>query len=151
LHPSILEDLGLAAALHELCEEFSARNTIQASLEQGSLTEDLPLDIASCLYRVAQEALHNVQKHAHGASQVRLELHADLGSVHLCIQDDGIGLGAEAGSMGQGLGIISMKERVRLVQGRFSIHSEHGKGTTIAVCVPLPRRSYEAHASTVSG
>jgi PAS domain S-box-containing protein len=151
LHPSILEDLGLAAALHELCEEFSARNTIPASLEQGSLTEDLPLDIASCLYRVAQEALHNVQKHAHGASQVRLELHADLGSVHLCIQDDGIGLGAEAGSMGQGLGIISMKERVRLVQGRFSIHSEHGKGTTIAVCVPLPRRSYEAHASTVSG
>jgi PAS domain S-box-containing protein len=151
LHPSILEDLGLAAALRELCEEFSARNAIQATFEQESLTEALPLDIASCLYRVAQEALHNVQKHAHGASQVRLELRTDPGSVHLGIQDDGVGLGSEAGSPGQGLGIISMKERVRLVQGNFSIHSEHGNGTTIAVCVPLPRRSCETHASTVSG
>jgi len=151
LHPSILEDLGLAAALQELCEEFSARNTIPASCDYQALKEALPLDVASCLYRVAQEALHNVQKHARGASQVRLIVGADPESVYLYIQDDGIGFGSEAESRGQGLGIISMKERVRLVQGEFSIQSEHGKGTKIAVCVPLHRRSCEAHSSTMSG
>ena len=151
LHPSILEDLGLAAALHELCQEFSARNTIQASFEQQALTEALPLDVASCLYRVAQEALHNVLKHARGASQVRLTVGGSPERVHLYIQDDGVGFGPEAESPGHGLGIISMKERVRLVQGEFSIQSEHGKGTTIAVCVPLHRRSCEAHASTTRG
>jgi signal transduction histidine kinase len=147
LHPAILEDLGLAAALQELCEEFSTRNTIQASCEQQGLKEALPLDVASCLYRVAQEALHNVQKHAHDASQVRLTVHGGPESVHLYIEDNGVGFDSEA-APGQGLGIISMKERVRLVQGEFSIRSERGKGTMIAVCVPLYVGSCEADAGT---
>jgi signal transduction histidine kinase len=151
LHPSILEDLGLAAALRELCEEFSSRTTIEASFEEQGLTEALPLDVASCLYRVAQEALHNVQKHARGASHVRLTVRRKPECIHLYIEDDGVGLSSDAGSPSPGLGIISMKERVRLVQGEFSIRSEQGKGTAVAVCVPLPRRNNEAHASTPGG
>jgi PAS domain S-box-containing protein len=151
LHPSILEDLGLAAALRELCEEFSSRTTVEASFEEQGLTEALPLDVASCLYRVAQEALHNVQKHARGASHVRLTVRRKPECIHLYIEDDGVGLSSDAGSPSPGLGIISMKERVRLVQGEFSIRSEQGKGTAVAVCVPLPRRNNEAHASTPGG
>jgi PAS domain S-box-containing protein len=147
LHPSILEDVGLGAALRELCEEFSARETIPVVFEQEALQETLPVDVAACLYRVAQEALHNIQKHAR-ASHIWLTVGGTAESIRLGIQDDGVGFGSEAG---QGLGIISMKERVRLVEGEFSINSQPGKGTRLTVSVPLPRRRSEAHASTVSG
>jgi signal transduction histidine kinase len=107
------------------------------------------VEVATCLYRVAQEALHNVQKHAQGATEVRLRVSGSAESVRLCIQDDGIGFDSERGSSRQGLGIISMKERVRLVQGEFSIQSQTGKGTTVRVSIPLPRRS-ETQANTAS-
>ena len=149
LHPSILEDLGLAAALRELCEEFSARETIPVACDHEALQQALPVDIASCLYRVAQEALHNIQKHAR-ATHIWLSVIDDPETVRLCVQDDGVGFDAVAGSSG-GLGIISMKERVRLVQGAFSIQSQPGKGTTLSVSIPLHRRHSEAHANTVSG
>jgi len=64
LHPSILEDLGLVAALNELCEEFSAREGIEVAFESEAVPKVLPIDLASCLYRVSQESLHNVLKHA---------------------------------------------------------------------------------------
>jgi PAS domain S-box-containing protein len=137
LHPSILEDLGLAAALTELCVEFSARTTIHAVFEQTEIPGDLPVEVAACLYRLAQEALHNVQKHAR-ASQVQVSVRGSPEEVRLRIQDDGIGF--TAGSSRRSLGIVSMKERVRLVEGEFSIHSQPGQGTTIGVIVPLPRR-----------
>jgi signal transduction histidine kinase len=124
-----------------MCEEFSAREAIQAVFEQEPVTEPLPPEVATCLYRVAQEALHNVQKHAQGASHVRLRLSGDSESVRLCIQDDGAGFDSETGTAAHGLGIISMKERVRLVQGDFSICSQPGQGTTLTVLVPLPREA----------
>jgi PAS domain S-box-containing protein len=148
LHPSILEDLGLVAALSELCEDFSARTKIHVVFEQTEIPGDLPVEVAACLYRLAQEALHNVQKHAR-ASQVQLTVSGSPEKIGLCIQDDGIGF--TAGSSHRSLGIVSMKERVRLVEGEFSIHSQPGQGTTITVIVPLPRRQSEAHTSTVSG
>jgi signal transduction histidine kinase len=150
LHPSILEDLGLAAALRELCEEFSARETTPVVFEQEALQDVLPVEIASCLYRVAQEALHNIQKHAR-ASHIWLTVSGNPESVHLSIQDDGVGFASESGTSGQGLGIISMKERVRLVQGEFSIHSQPGQGAKLTVSVPLPGRRNEVHAVTVIG
>jgi PAS domain S-box-containing protein len=136
LHPSILEDLGLEAALSELCEEFSARNGIEALFEQEGLPKSLPVEIASCLYRVAQEALYNVLKHAQ-ASQVRVRVSRSLKGIHLHIDDTGIGFDAEAAHSRPGLGIVSMQERVRLVQGEFFIHSQPGKGTEVRVFVPL--------------
>jgi PAS domain S-box-containing protein len=150
LHPSILEDLGLAAALRELCEEFATRETIPVLFEHETLQEPLPVDVASCLYRVAQEALHNIQKHAR-ASRVWITAGEEAEDVRLCVRDDGVGFGLGAGASTQGMGIVSMKERVRLLQGRFSIQSQPGEGTMLTVSIPLPRRHSEAHARTVSG
>jgi hypothetical protein len=84
-----------------------------------------------------------------GSDRGTFEVSGSAESVRLCIQDDGIGFDSERGSSRQGLGIISMKERVRLVQGEFSIQSQTGKGTTVRVSIPLPRRS-ETQANTAS-
>ena len=138
LHPAILEDLGLIAALRELCEEFSAREGIEVVFEQQAMPRDLPVAVASCLYRVAQEALHNVSKHAH-ATQVRLNISGSPEGFHLCIYDTGVGFDSETDSLQRGLGIVSMKERVRLVQGEFSVHSQPGRGTEVTVFVPLSK------------
>jgi PAS domain S-box-containing protein len=140
LHPSILEDLGLVAALSELCEEFSAREGIEVAFEAETVPQLLPVDLASCLYRISQEALYNILKHAQ-ASQARLTLNASADGVHLCIHDNGVGFDAEAGLSRPGLGIVSMKERIRLVLGEFSIDSRPGQGTDVKAFVPLPRQA----------
>jgi two-component system CheB/CheR fusion protein len=139
LHPSILMDLGLTAALQELCEEFSSREPIETVFEPGSMPDTLPIEIASCLYRVAQEALHNVSKHSN-AKQVRLTLRAGPEGITLGIQDNGAGFDSESRTAKHGMGIVSMQERVRQVQGEFSLSSQVGQGTRITVQVPLPRR-----------
>jgi PAS domain S-box-containing protein len=138
LHPAILEDLGISAALRELCNEFSARDGIEAVFEEENLPKDVPVDIASCLYRVAQEALHNVSKYAR-ASHVSMTLIGSDKAIHLCIIDNGVGFDPEAESFRHGLGFISMQERVRLAHGRFSVHSQPGWGTGIKVFIPLTR------------
>jgi len=137
LHPSILEDLGLTAALNELCEEFSAREGMEVLFEQEAVPRILPVSVASCLYRVAQEALHNVLKHAH-AGHARLRLSGSPQGIHLSIHDPGVGFDAAARP---GLGIVSMKERIHLVQGEFSIHSQAGQGTEVRVFVPLAKEA----------
>jgi PAS domain S-box-containing protein len=137
LHPTILEDLGLTAALSELCDEFSAREGIEVAFEQQAMPKNLPVDVASCLYRVAQEALHNVSKHAR-ATQVRLKISGSPEAFHLCIYDNGVGFDSRDLHQ-RGLGIVSMKERVGMVQGEFSIHSQPGRGTEVKVFVPLSK------------
>ena len=136
LHPSILEDLGLTAALRELCEEFSAREGIEVVFEQEAVPKALPVDVASCLYRVSQEALHNVIKHSR-ATRVHLKVSGSPEGIQLRIHDTGVGFDSESAS--HGLGIVSMKERVLLVQGEFSIHSQPGQGTTVEIFVPLSK------------
>lgn len=136
LHPSILEDLGITAALRELCHEFSAREGIEAIFCEDQVEKKLPVSIASCLYRVTQEALHNVSKHAN-ARKVCVRLNRVPDGVHLNIHDSGIGFDTNSESFRSGLGIVSMKERVRLVQGEFSINSEPGHGTEVRVFVPF--------------
>jgi PAS domain S-box-containing protein len=136
LHPSVLEDLGLTAALNELCEEFSAREGIEVAFEQRGLPKALPVNLAACLYRISQEALHNVLKHAQ-ATQITLGLVGESEGIHLYIRDNGVGFDQEESR--PGLGIVSMKERVRLVQGEFSIHSQPGKGSEVEVFIPLVR------------
>jgi signal transduction histidine kinase len=140
LHPSILEDLGLNSALSELCDEFSKRTGIVATCEQETPPEAMPMEVASCLYRVAQEALHNVSKHAR-ARRVRLTIRGSSEGVRLDIHDDGVGFDLKAGRRQHGIGIVSMKERVRLVQGKFSIYSRPGQGTEVTVFVPLPKEA----------
>jgi signal transduction histidine kinase len=96
----------------------------------------VPLQIGLTLFRVLQEALHNVIKHS-GARQVEVRLQKDSSEIHLIISDSGRGFDPEAAFRGKGLGLTSMRERIRLVNGTISIESKQSGGTTIYVCVPL--------------
>ncbi len=147
LHPSIIEDLGLQVALEDLCDEFAKTQEVTVIFE-GEL-EDRILDrhIASCLYRVAQESLRNAAKHAQ-ATRIRVALTTDGGNIHLAVNDNGIGF-SSAGNTHLGLGIISMKERLRLVNGMISIVSRIDQGTEILATVPLGKGEHEKTSSTL--
>jgi PAS domain S-box-containing protein len=145
LHPSILDDLGLTAALEELSQEFSARERLNVVFTHEAVPSAIPTEVAACLYRVAQEAIHNVLKHAQ-ADHVRMSLSGDSRGIHLSIHDTGVGFDSKTELRRPGLGIVSMKERVLLVRGEFSIHSQPGQGTEVKVFVPLRRRRYASHS-----
>ncbi len=135
LHPAILDELGLEAALKEECVSFSAQMGIPAKFESKGPTL-LPEDVSLCLYRVAQESLRNIAKHA-DATNVRVVLSARKDGVRLRIVDTGDGFDLKDVKGKGGLGLISMEERVRLVGGKFTIKSQPGEGTTVEVFVPL--------------
>lgn len=136
-HPSILDDLGLSIALQRLVDELGAHNHIAAHLVCGDLPPVLPQNIATCIYRVAQESLKNVVRHAN-ASRVELELGRSHMGVTLTVTDNGVGfpLDQTRGHTG-GLGFISMKERVALIGGALTIDSAIGKGTRVHATIPL--------------
>jgi len=137
-HPSILDDLGLSAALQHLVDDFSARTGIRNRFLYEDLKEPLPKDIASCLYRVTQECLGNVAKHAE-APWVHVRVAGELGFVELSIKDTGTGFDPDRTvKPTRGLGLLNMKERVRLVNGVLEVVSSPGHGTTVLVRVPLP-------------
>ena len=142
-HPSILDDLGLPAALKHLADEFSAQTGIKTVVVQEDLTDPLPREVASCLYRITQESLANVTKHAQ-TSRVELELTCDGREVTLSIDDSGVGFDLERiRAHHLGLGLVNMRERVRAVQGRLDIRSQPGEGTHIVVQIPLPGAHHE--------
>jgi signal transduction histidine kinase len=106
-------------------------------LNARTVPDGIPRGIASCLYRIAQEALHNVAKHA-GDTTVRVTLaRTDDDDLQLVIQDEGHGFDIAQARLGDGLGLVSMQERVRLLGGIFSIRSQPGEGTSIEVMIPL--------------
>jgi PAS domain S-box-containing protein len=137
LHPSVLDDLGLTAALRELCEEFSARERIELHFEESNMPARIPGETASCLYRITQEALHNVSRHAQ-ARQVQIALQRRANGLCLKIADNGAGFDPQSISR-RSLGLVSMKERVRMIRGEFSLQSQPGRGTEITVLAPLPK------------
>lgn len=137
LHPSILEHLGLAVALRSYCAEFSEREGIKARFVHRDVPERLPQDVALCLYRVAQEGLRNVARHS-GSSRVTVSLAGIQHGVRLSITDFGVGFDPELVKSKGGLGLISMQERVRMVQGSIAVGSEPGRGTRIEVRIPRP-------------
>ena len=134
LHPSILDDLGLADALRSECVHFQEREGIAVSCQTDNVPADLPKDTALCLYRIAQEALRNVAHHA-GTSRAEVSLIGNDAEVLLTISDMGKGFEAEGARSRPGLGVVSMEERARLIGAEFSIESHQGKGTTITVIV----------------
>ena len=140
LRPAALDDFGLAAALERLAETFSERSGIKTSIETN-LDERLPPEVETALYRVAQEALTNVLKHA-GAEQVSIVVSKRGGWVAATIDDDGRGF-ATSDVRDDALGLVGMRERLELVGGTLSIESTERSGTTIAAQVPLidPSRS----------
>ena len=129
LHSSTLERLGLAAGVAAFCKEFTAQQGIQVVFSHEDVPRSVSPDVALCLFRIVQEGLRNVKKHSGaGSAQVQLERVDD--AIHLLISDKGQGFDLKEVTDGQGLGLCSMRERVRLVGGRFEIHSETQKGTT---------------------
>ncbi len=136
LHPAILDELGLNAALREECWAFSERTGIPVEFESDCPSACHAPDVSLCFYRVAQEALHNIAKHAR-ASNVRLTLLWDEGSCTLRIADNGQGFDPRTAKGRNSLGLISMRERARLVNGNLHIQSEPGQGTTLEMSVAL--------------
>ena len=136
LHSSKLEFLGLEAAAAEFCEELSNRHGVEIDLHFENIPTTLPPEISLCLYRVLQEALQNVVKHS-GSRRARVSLNGEVDNVELTVQDSGVGFDPQEAMRGRGLGLTSMKERLKLVGGQLSIHSERGRGTTIHALVPL--------------
>jgi signal transduction histidine kinase len=139
LHPAMLDDLGLALALKNECAAFSEQHGIPTQFDPCAIPSSVPGDISLCLYRVAQECLRNAGKHAK-AAHVRIALSGGRDEIAMEIADVGKGFDLQK-IKGKGrLGLISMEERVRLVNGAFSIRSQPGKGTQVKVRVPLRRR-----------
>jgi PAS domain S-box-containing protein len=136
LHPAILDDLGLETALREECLNFSRHSGILVQFEAREVPRSTPREVALCFFRVAQEALRNIGKHSN-TSEVHMVLARHKADLSLTIEDGGNGFDVAAARGKGGLGLISMEERVRLVNGDFSIRSEPGKGTEIEVHVPL--------------
>lgn len=136
LHPSILDDLGLSAAIRSLIDEFSKRHGIEFSFRERRFPQRIPTTVASCLYRIAQESLTNIAKHSESArGAVRLAGARD--AIRLSIRDFGVGFDVEeARNHRKSLGILSMEERVRLCGGSLAIWSSPRKGSIIRVTVP---------------
>jgi two-component system, chemotaxis family, CheB/CheR fusion protein len=145
LHPSILDDLGVVASLQSLCNAFSSEIKVAVELSTIDLPRSVPRELASCLYRVAQESLQNVSKHA-SARHVWFALTSRNNTLTLSIADDGVGFNLEAVKGRGGLGLVSMEERARLVRAKLSIRSQPGHGTRIALEVPLPPSTDEENA-----
>jgi len=135
LRPSALDDFGLAAALERLATSFGEQSGIAVDVQANLDSARLPEEVETALYRIVQEALTNVAKHA-GASRVSIVVTRRGGSVTAVIEDDGQGFGASGGS-GKGLGLVGMKERVGLLGGRLAIESTEGAGTTVVAEVPV--------------
>jgi len=135
LHPSKLEYLGVVAGVEAWCKEFAERQRIEIDFSTD-VTTVLPLDVGVSLFRVLQEALHNTVKHS-GARRVIVELRETSNEIQLVVSDSGEGFDVETALGGKGLGLSSMRERVRLVNGTISIESKPMTGTTIHVRVPV--------------
>jgi signal transduction histidine kinase len=135
LHSSKLDYLGVVAGIKSWCKEFSERQRMEIDFK-SEVSSTLPFEVGLSLFRVLQEALHNAQKHS-GVKRIEVQLREDSGEIHLVIRDSGRGFDIEAASQGKGLGLTSMCERVRLVDGTISIESKPMGGTTIHVRVPL--------------
>jgi PAS domain S-box-containing protein len=135
LHSSRLEYLGVAAGIKSWCKEFAERQRVEIEFA-SSLPNALAFDVGLSLFRVLQEALHNATKHS-GVKRIEVQLREDSGEIHLIVRDSGKGFDVQSALQGKGLGLTSMRERIRLVNGTISIESVPMGGTTIHVRVPL--------------
>lgn len=136
LHPSKLEHLGLAPALKSFCDELAQRRGFTIDFRHQGFPAILPMNITLCVFRIAQEALQNAAKHS-GASNIAIRLEKSDDAVVLSVSDPGRGFEINSEKMAVGLGFISMRERLRLINGTIDIRSKPQKGTEIIVSVPL--------------
>ena len=142
LHSSNPELLGLETALRGFCKEFGQRQQCEIDF-RSDFESSPPTDISGSLIRILQEALHNAAEHS-GVRHFEVRLWEAQGAINLTVCDLGSGFDPEAAMRGRGLGLTSMRERMKLVNGTFSIDSQAQHGTTIHASVPLPPRSRSA-------
>jgi PAS domain S-box-containing protein len=136
LHSSKLELLGLRAAAAGFCKDCSNLHNVEIDFHGEGIPEDLSAEISLCLYRVLQEALQNAVKHS-GARHFKISLQGGANDIELTVQDSGIGFEREGAIRGQGLGLSSMQERLKLVHGQLFIESKVQQGTTVQARVPF--------------
>ena len=136
LHNAKLDYLGIVPALRALCDEFAQQYDVSIDFKEGNVPKKLPKNASRCLFRVAQEALHNAVKHS-GTKEFAVELNATTNEVQLVISDGCAGFDMEKAKRDRGLGLVSMQERVQLIHGRLHVESEPGIGTKIVAFVPL--------------
>ena len=135
LRPKALDDFGLVPALERLAETFAEQTEVDVHVQAALGDERLDPEIETALYRIVQEALTNVIKHAH-ANTISVVLTRKGGNVTAVIEDDGAGFDPAQGS-GDGLGLLGMRERIALLRGRVAVESSKGSGTTVVVEVPI--------------
>jgi len=136
LHPSKLEQLGLVAAIGDLCRELAHDHGLKIEFTRGQMPPAISPDVAVCLYRIAQEALRNAIKHS-GAQQAEVALRGTADAISLRIIDHGRGFDSRQIQGKSGLGLVSMRERVRHLGGEVTIDSQPSRGTEVHVRVPL--------------
>jgi PAS domain S-box-containing protein len=136
LHSSILDHLGMIAAVKNFCSEFSRQQGVVVEFTHEDVPSPLPQDVSLCLFRVVQEALHNAVKHS-GVSFFQVRLQGAPDGIDLEVRDAGGGFDVKKIEENGGLGLISMQERIHLVKGTFAIDSQTNWGTTIRARVPL--------------
>lgn len=143
LHSSTLESLGLVAGTKALCQEFADQQGVQVDFVHENVPRGIPGDVALCLFRIAQEALRNVKRHS-SADRAEVRLEAVDGKLHLSVADRGRGFDANRRSMREGIGIQSMKERLRALGGQLEIDSRPMEGTRIDAWLPFRASSQRA-------
>jgi signal transduction histidine kinase len=136
LHSSKLEYLGIVAAMRSFCAEFGEQQKVEIDFSYAEVPQHLSPAISLCLFRVSQEALNNAVKHS-GVRRFEVKLRGASDTIHLIVRDSGHGFNPEAAMQRQGLGLTSMKERLKLVNGELKIDSQPKSGTTVHARVPF--------------
>jgi signal transduction histidine kinase len=135
LHPSGIEILGFVAAIDAFCRDIRVRHRLSVEFVHRNVPRNVPADVALCIFRVVQEALHNVVKHSRAQYAV-VELIATHDQIDLHVADSGAGFDPAAATA-RGIGLIGMRERALFVGGQFVVHSHPGRGTRLGVRIPL--------------
>jgi PAS domain S-box-containing protein len=141
LHSSKLDLVGLVPAVMGLCQEIRQKHDIQVEFTKHHIPSVIPKEVALCLFRVTQAAISNVVKHSE-AKRVRVELFGTNNEIHLQIADNGVGFDPVIQSAAAGIGLIGMRERLRLLDGELTVQSVSGAGSTIQAQVPLTALSH---------
>jgi PAS domain S-box-containing protein len=146
LHPSKIEVVGAVVGMRVFCGEFAQQHQFDVDFQASDITHQPSSNISLSLFRILQEALHNTAKHS-GIRQCRVRLWEAHGWVHLVVSDEGKGFDLAATNENRGIGLITMQERVSLVDGELRIESQPGSGTTVHARVPIT----ETDAATPAG
>ena len=138
LRPPRLLHLGVVAAMQGFCEELAVQKSAKIDFRYENVPGSVPPDVSLCLFRVLQEALHNAVRHSQ-ARHFDVQLRGTANSIDLTVRDEGVGFDVDAATRGLGLGLTSMKERLKLVDGELAVMSQSTRGTTVVARAPVRR------------